>query len=226
MIYLLIIFLEIVLLFLLSKIVPTLITQIFYFFIRSQKVAIFILCIIFFPGTLVHEMAHLLMAGMLLVPVGGINLIPKIEEGGVKLGHVAIAKTDPIRRALIGFAPIFAGLAILSGMIFYAYSQFFHYSIYPIWLVTILIYLSLVIGNTMFSSKKDMEGSLGIFAVLIGLIGALYLLGFNGVFIFIKEKLFDSHITFYQTLAYLLAIPVILDILLYLLAKFLHRKLY
>lgn len=226
MLYLLIIFLEILILFLLSKVLPSFLTQIFYFFVRSHKVAVWLLSIIFLPGTLVHEMAHLLVAGVMLVPVGDISLMPEIKEEGVKLGHVEIQKADPIRRALIGFAPVFVGLGMLIGIIYFANSQFFEKGIYPLWLLATLFYLEVVIGNTMFSSRKDLEGTLGVVVVVIAIFGALYLLGFEGFFIFLQNNLIENKIGFYQNFALFLSIPVIGDILVYILAKLLVKKLY
>jgi len=226
MLYLLIIFLEIIILFLLSKVLPSFLTQIFYFFVRSRRVAIWLLSIIFLPGTLIHEMAHLLVAGVSLVPVGDISLMPEIHEEGVKLGHVEIQKTDPIRRALIGFAPVFVGLGMLTGIIFFANSQFFDRGIYPIWLIMTLLYLEVVIGNTMFSSRKDLEGTLGVVVVFTAVLGAIYLLGFESFFSFLKANLIDNQLGFYRNFAFFLAIPVIGDILVYILAKFLVKKMY
>lgn len=226
MTYLLIIILEILILFLLSKIIPSLLVQFFHFFIRSQRFSIWILSLLFFPGTFVHEMAHLLVAGVLLVPVGGITLIPVIREQGVKLGHVEIEKTDPIRRALIGFAPVFVGIASLVSLIYYSNSQFFQKGDYPVWLVVLLIYLVLVIGNTMFSSRKDLEGALGVVIVFASITGALYLLGLNSIFLFLKEFLIDAHPGFYKNFSIFLSIPVVADIFLYTLMKFVLNKLY
>lgn len=226
MLYLLIIFLEIIILFLLSKVLPSFLTQIFYFLVRSRRVAIWLLSLIFLPGTLIHEMAHLLTAGVFLVPVGDISILPQIKEEGVKLGHVEIQKTDPIRRSLIGFAPVFVGLGMLTGMIYFSSSQFFDKGIYPLWLIAVLFYLEVVIGNTMFSSRKDLEGTLGVVVVLISILGALYLLGFESFFSFLKNNLIDSHLGFYKNFAYFLVIPVIGDILVYILAKFLVKKMY
>lgn len=226
MLYLLIIFLEISVLFLLSKIIPTLLTQFFQFFLRSRKFSIWILSLLFLPGTLVHEMAHLLTAGMLFVPVGDISLMPEIKEEGVKLGHVEIQKTDPIRRSLIGFAPVFVGIAVLTGGIFFANSNFFQKGLYPLWLIFVLVYLVLVVGNTMFSSRKDLEGSLAVVVIFSSIIAAVYLLGFDEFFVFLKKNLVETHIGFYKNFAYFLALPVIADILVYIFAKLLVRKLY
>lgn len=226
MIYLLIILLEIIVLLLLSRIIPSLLVSLFHFFVRSEKVSVILLSIIFLPGTLIHEMAHLLTAGVLLVPVGDISLLPEIKEGGVKLGHVEIAKTDPIRRSVIGFAPVFAGLGILVGIIYYASSQFFQKGDYPIWLIAVLFYLMVVIGNTMFSSKKDLEGSLAVVVIFSSTVAAVYLLGFDEFFTFLKRNLIDNNSGFYKNFAYFLGLPVVLDLLVYILAKILVKKLY
>lgn len=226
MLYLLIILLEIVVLLLLSKIIPSLLVSIFHFFVRSHRVSVWFLSIIFLPGTLIHEMAHLLIAGVLLVPVGDISLLPEIKEGGVKLGHVEIQKTDPIRRALIGFAPVFVGLGILIGIISFANTQFFQNGQYPIWLILTVFYLMVVIGNTMFSSRKDLEGSLVVVIIFASILVAVYLIGFDEFFTFLKRNLVDNHLGFYQNFVYFLGIPVVLDLAVYILAKVLVKKLY
>ena len=226
MIYLLIIFLELTVLLLFSMIIPSLLTQIFFFFTKSHKMAIYLLSIIVLPGTFIHEMAHLLTAGGLLVNVGEISLMPEIRENGVKLGHVEIQKTDFFRRALIGFAPVFFGMAILTGGIWLANDRFFSLGIYPWWLILALFYLMIVIGNTMFSSRKDLEGTLGFVALFIGLFGALYFLGFERIFAVLKVNLVDNHLGFYQNFAFFLAVPVVGDILVYLIAKLLVKKMY
>ncbi len=226
MIYLILILLELIVLLLFSRIIPSLLVQIFYFFTRSHRVAIWLLSMIVLPGTLVHEMAHLLVAGVMLVPVGDISLMPEIKEQGVKLGHVEIQKTDFFRRALIGFAPVFIGMGILVGIIFFANSQFFSQGHYPIWLILTLFYLVVVIGNTMFSSRKDLEGTLGFVVLFVVMTATLYLLRFDNFFLFLKNNLTDNHISFYQNFAYFLAVPVIGDILVYILAKLLVKKMY
>lgn len=226
MLYLLIILLEIVILLLLSKIIPSLLVSLFHFFVRSHRVSVWFLSIIFLPGTLIHEMAHLLTAGVLFVNVGDISLMPEIREQGVKLGHVEIQKTDPIRRSLIGFAPVFAGLGILVGIIYYANSQFFQNSEYPLWLILTVFYLMVVVGNTMFSSRKDLEGSLVVVIIFASILLAVYLIGFDEFFIFLKKNLVDNNLGFYQNFAYFLGVPVVLDLMVYVMAKVLVKKLY
>lgn len=226
MIYILIIILELSLLLLFSMIIPSLLVQIFYYFTRSHKASIYLLSFIILPGTLVHELAHLLTAGGMLVRVGEVSLFPEIKEHGVKLGHVEIEKTDFIRRALIGLAPVLFGMGILVGGISLANNFYFQQGQYPIWLVLILFYLVVVIGNTMFSSKKDLEGTLGFLVLVTSIAGAIYFLGWNELFLKLKLNLVDNHLGFYQNFAYFLAVPVLGDILVYVLAKLLVKKMY
>lgn len=119
-----------------------------------------------------HELGHFLMASILMVPTGEIEFLPKIQEGGVKLGSVAIARTDPFRRFLIGVAPVLSGIGIL----FLA-----SYYLHPLWPFTwrsaVFAYILFEIGNTMFSSKKDMEGALLLLGVIGFVVGGLVLLG-------------------------------------------------
>lgn len=211
---------------LLSMIIPSLLVQIFYYFTRSHRVSIWLLSIIVLPGTFVHEMAHLLTAGGLLVRVGEISLFPEIKEHGVKLGHVEIEKTDFIRRALIGFAPVFFGMGILVGGVSLANNFYFQQGQYPVWLVLVLFYLVVVIGNTMFSSRKDLEGTLGFLVLFSSIAGAIYFLGWSDLFLKLKLNLVDNHLGFYQNFAYFLAVPVLGDILVYVLAKLLVKKMY
>lgn len=226
MIYLALILLELVALLLFAMIIPSLLVQIFYYFTKSHRVSIWLLSIIVLPGTLVHELAHLLTAGAMLVNVGEISLWPEIKEHGVKLGHVEIQKTDFIRRALIGFAPVFFGMGILVGGISLANNYYFQHGQYPIWLVLILFYLVVVIGNTMFSSRKDLEGTLGFVVLFISIAGAVYFLGWDELFAKLKQNLVENHLGFYQNFAYFLAVPVLGDILVYLLAKLLVKRMY
>lgn len=225
MVFVLIIFLELVVLLLFARIIPSLLVQIFYYFTRSHKASIYLLSLIVLPGTLVHELAHLLTAGGLLVRVGEVSLFPEIKENGVKLGHVEIEKTDFIRRALIGFAPVFFGIGILVGGIWFANIQFFSKGEYPIWLLAILFYLVVVIGNTMFSSKKDLEGTVGFLVLVISILGAMYFLGLNQIFTLMINGI-EGNAGFYQNFALFLGVPVVGDILVYLLAKLLVKRMY
>lgn len=139
-------FVEFILLFFLSRVLTREISKI---------LSVRILSFLFLPGIIVHELSHILVAAVMFVPVGEIEFTPKVTEGSVRLGSAAIGKTDPVRRAIIGLAPIVAGIAILlATAAFYAHSSYELVSLASL----ILFYAVFQIGNTMFSSTRDLEG--------------------------------------------------------------------
>ncbi len=145
------------------------------FFVRKTKnptLTIHLLAIVFFPGVLIHELGHFLMASILFVHTGEIEFLPKVQEDGIKLGSVAIGRTDPIRRLLIGVAPVVSGI----GLLFLA--SYYLVPLWPIsWKTLVFCYVLFEIGNTMFSSKKDLEGALGFLLLLIFIGICLFVLG-------------------------------------------------
>lgn len=63
-----------------------------------------------FPGTVLHESAHYLVARLLEVRVRKFSLTPARQPRGLmRLGFVEIDRTDTVREALIGLAPLLAG---------------------------------------------------------------------------------------------------------------------
>lgn len=194
---------EILLIYILVRRTSRKILMFLYKVTKNRKVATYLFAALFLPGTFVHEMSHFLTGLFLLVPVGKVELFPEIEENGVKMGSVAIGKTDPIRRTLIGIAPVVFGLAIILGSVFWVYERGLFKE--PI-VVVILAYLIFEVGNTMFSSKKDVEGALRVFipAVLIYLF--LYFFGLRINFSLNFEVLREASI--------FLLIPIIIDLLL------------
>ena len=162
---------------------------------RSHTRAIQLLALLFFPGVLIHELGHFLMASLLFVPTGEIEFLPKVQEGGVKLGSVAIAKTDPFRRLLIGVAPVLGGIGIMLLAVYYLVP------LWPLsWHTYVFVYVLFEIGNTMFSSKKDLEGALGLVVFLGFLLGCLFILGAR---VPIQVTLFLQHVA---------ALPIFLQI--------------
>jgi hypothetical protein len=158
--------LELFILYLLSRNIYVLFFQLLHHATRSKKITIHLLAFLFLPGTLLHEAAHWLAAKILFVSTGSMTLIPKMDEkGSLRLGSVMIAKTDIIRRFIIGAAPVILGVSIILAMLYFAFKK----NIFNDYLVIVLLgYLVFEVGNTMFSSKKDMEGALSlILAVLV-----------------------------------------------------------
>ncbi len=83
-------------------------------FTRDPDRAFLIYSFLLFPGTVVHETAHSLMALFLDVPVRKFSLVPaKQPRGMLRLGFVEIERTDTLREALIGVAPLLAGSIVV-----------------------------------------------------------------------------------------------------------------
>ncbi|MDP3724454.1 MAG: hypothetical protein Q8R11_02345 [bacterium] len=129
--------------------------------------------LVFLPGILVHELAHFLVATLLFVRTGKIEIFPQTSvEGRVQLGSIGIAHTDPIRRFFIGIAPVLVGTSLMLWALF---------SLMPdsidIGRFALLFFIVFELGNTMFSSKKDMEGAFELFIIAAIVLGALFLFG-------------------------------------------------
>lgn len=205
MIFVAIFFIELILLFFTSRMLTRSLSSLFFRLTKSQTTTIHLLSFLFLPGVIIHELAHMLVASVLFVRVGEIEFFPKITEHGVKLGSVSIAKTDPIRRALIGVAPVFFGLLLIMGIV-YSFSQ--SSSIVQ----TIELYSLFVIGNTMFSSHKDMEGTLEL-VIAIGFIGLLlYGLGIRVDVSSVLGVLTFEMIEFIQKANVFLSLPIVIDL--------------
>ena len=206
MIYFIVFILEIFALFLLSRKLNIKVYSAIRKLVRNKKLSRYIFSIIFFPGTFVHEMAHFLTALLTGVRTGDVRLLPVVDEDEFKLGSVAIAKTDPVRRFLIGVAPVFVGIA----MIIFVVSTMLAKDLLSSWFwVIITIYFLFVVGNTMFSSKKDMEGS---YRVLILLLLAWIVIWYFEINIPILDVLERSSSTF-ERISLLMLAPIAVDII-------------
>ncbi|MFZ5845450.1 MAG: hypothetical protein ACOY0S_03210 [Patescibacteria group bacterium] len=179
---------ELTVLYFLSRLLTQSFYKLFLLLLRRRSFAISLTTLLLFPGTVIHELAHLFTAEILGVPTGHLVLAPEnIREENVKTGSVAIAKTDPFRRAAIGLAPVFVGLIVLSAISYWLPSVWqqtlrdgqsgallTHWSFYTLLAMN---YLLFAISNSMFSSPEDLKGFLPL-AVTLSLVGlAAYLAG-------------------------------------------------
>lgn len=77
---------------------------------RHEGLTQALFALIFFPGVLLHESSHFLMARLLGVRTGRFSLLPHaLPNGRLRLGYVETASTDVLRDSLIGAAPLVAG---------------------------------------------------------------------------------------------------------------------
>lgn len=151
---------------------------------RRSDIALAIFAILFFPGVLLHEGSHWVMARLLGVKTGRFSLIPKpLANGRLRLGYVETATPDIARDALIGVAPLLAGGSFV---IFAGVNQMHLDVIWQAWLSKLLsielmkylfnqpdfwiwFYLVLTVSSTMMPSASDRRAWLpvGIFALIL-----------------------------------------------------------
>jgi hypothetical protein len=82
---------------------------------RSEAAVISIFSLLFVPGVLLHELSHFLMAKLLRVRTARFSLLPEVLPGGkLQLGFVETERTDVLRDALIGLAPLLTGGLMLA----------------------------------------------------------------------------------------------------------------
>ncbi|MCO5191380.1 MAG: hypothetical protein M9918_24715 [Anaerolineae bacterium] len=83
----------------------------------NMRWAIIVYAIILFPGVLLHEFSHWIVAGMLGVRTGKFSVLPQHgDDGSVQLGYVEYYKDSrvgPVRESLIGAAPFFFGTGVI-----------------------------------------------------------------------------------------------------------------
>lgn len=223
MLFLLALFIELLILFLFSRLLTRSLAQFFYKVSQSQTTTIRFLSILFFPGVLIHELSHFLVASLLFVPVGELEFMPVIEEKGVKLGSVEIGKTDIFRRSIIGVAPVLVGTIIIIGSMLYITSDMTS-SLPSILKFGLLFYILFEIGNTMFSSKKDVEGAVELGLALLIIFTLLYFTDFRGQLMLINNLFSEEVISFIQKANMFLLVPIGIDFTLYILTKVVVRR--
>jgi hypothetical protein len=203
---------------------------VFLLITKNPNMSQILFAILFFPGVLLHETSHFLMARLLGVKTGRISLVPRqIDERRLQLGSVETVHTDLIRDALIGVAPL------ISGGIVVAYIGFMRFDLPAIWIrlrwrellswqvVTdkisqipdfwLWVYLAFVISSTMMPSKSDRKAWLPI-GISITLLLGISLLAGAGPWL-------TLHLTpvlnqLFRSIAIVFAISVVLHMLIWL----------
>lgn len=186
--------------------------------LRSTSVSFYILSLIYLPGTVLHEVSHLLTSVVLYVMPHGMSFIPAIEKHekgyAVRFGSVHHVKTDPIRGILIGSSPIFAGICFFYAV--FAFGLFPHESIA---INSLFIYLFFSISSSMFLSKEDLKDSLILVPLLILLVSL-----FIGFKIDLTSYVFsDTAISLMKNLNLYLASATITNGVLFLFFRFFRR---
>ena len=80
-----------------------------YLLTGHRAVAQWIFFVLFLPGVLVHELSHWIVARLLGVRTGRLEIWPRRQKGVLWLGSVQVGHADPLRSSLIGLAPLVTG---------------------------------------------------------------------------------------------------------------------
>ena len=165
-----------------------------------------------------HELAHLISAEVMFVKTHGLSLMPVRQGDQLTMGSVQIEKTDPIRRAIIGFAPVLVGIILIGLTTLFLLSDKSPFSLTLSYILIFIIVFE--IGNTMFSSRRDLDGTIELLIFITLVVGVLYIFGLNfqPLIDFINSSNFQSILL---KGIKLLWIPIAADIAIILLAKFL-----
>jgi len=176
--------------------------MVFLLLTRRIEISLVIFALLFFPGVLLHELSHFLMAKLLRVGTGGLSLIPKpTKDGRLQMGYVLTAETDIFRDALIGFAPLLTGGMVVgyTGTVRLGFLTLWD-SLIGINMMSVFdamdlvlarqdfwlwFYLTVVVSSTMLPSPSDRRAWLPILIAVGVLVGA-------GVFVGLGPFLMDS----------------------------------
>lgn len=102
--------------------------SIFYLLTGRKDIALVLFSLLFFPGVLLHEVSHFVVARLLGIRTGRLSLLPQpLPDGRLRLGYVETASADIFRDSLIGGAPL------LLGGLFVAYAGMVHLGIPALW---------------------------------------------------------------------------------------------
>lgn len=138
----------------------------------NAQLTMAVFSILFFPGVILHEFSHFIVAKILFVPTRNFSVIPKMMPAGyLRMGYVEVAESDIVRDSLIGVAPLILGnLAV-------AYIAIYRLHLIPLWDVlrhgqmnlfwlgitmlpnvpdfALWFYLTFAISSTMLPSQSD-----------------------------------------------------------------------
>jgi len=195
---------------------------------RNPGVTIAVFSLLFFPGVLLHEGSHFVIARLLGVRTGRFSVIPQAQaDGRLRLGYVETARTGLLRDALIGAAPL------ILGMLFIAFASINRLHLVFLWdtlrtaqwdlfwlgLSTVptlsdfwlWFYLTFAVSSTMLPSASDRRAWLPL-ALVAGVLLALMLLAGAGPWML--AHLAPPVNDFLRASALLLAVSVIIHALL------------
>jgi hypothetical protein len=187
------------------------IKELFFFFRKfmPERAVTVLVTILFLPGTIMHELAHFIMAISLMLHVHEVSILPEFEKNYIKLGKVVYGKKDILRGIIVGIAPIIAGL-----IIFWLFSIWNLFPSSNLGISILIGYVIFVVSTTMFSSKQDLVDLIYIIPIGIIIVAFLYIFNIN-VTHYISHSIWDKlsrfilHLNLYFLFSFVLHIGII-----------------
>ncbi|NMB56687.1 hypothetical protein GYA19_01965 [Candidatus Beckwithbacteria bacterium] len=210
-------FIQIIIIFFLSRLLTQNLFNFFFILTKSRQWSINLLAVLLLPGTIVHELSHWFVAELFGVATGEINLMPRDEGSGIKMGSVKIAKADIFRRTFIGLAPFFMGMILItlaSHFLPNNLSMIANLSLQQILFSLIALLVIFLISNTMFSSAKDMEVAFVPFAITVVILLAFYYFDIQ-----LTSKITEPINNLLTKVNYAFLVTIIIDALFFLIVK-------
>ncbi len=186
------------------------INNLFYFLkslFKKEGLAYSLIAVLFLPGTILHESAHLMTALLLALGVKEVNIFPRWKNGQIELGSAVIYKKDSLRNILVGIAPMFFAL-----FFFWLLSNFKIFPSLNLYFNIFLLYLIFTVSSTMFSSQKDLQDLIFAVPSVIIIGGIIYI--FNIEKIFTDKIVIDNLAVFLKTINFYLLISLIINLFL------------
>ena len=171
---------------------------------------------IFFIGTLVHELSHIIMARLLFVRTKNINLQTEIiDDRHIKYGTAEIEATDPFRSSIIGIAPLIFGIILI-----YLLTLNINFNFIS-WIDAVKLFLISQISNSMFLSDSDTKDLKVVLFISFIILLSLFFIDVNYSFISFDETLTSmknfffnsSYVLFLKNLNLIFLVTVILNLL-------------
>jgi hypothetical protein len=168
-----IILLELIGLYFLRRLVARSIISTSLLVFRKISIGVWIYALFTLPGVLLHEIAHFLIAALLGLRTGSIELLPTLHtDGSLELGSVQVQATDFLRQLLVGIAPLLFSFPMIVWL-----SSFVSFDLNLSSLV--ILYLLFTFALHMFPSKRDLVSLPVVMALLLVGILAVWLLGWH-----------------------------------------------
>jgi len=137
----------------------------------DDDIALWLYATVLLPGVALHELSHAVIARVVGVKIGHINIFPRRSGKRIQLGFVPVQKSDFFRASLIGGAPLIAGSSavVAIGYLVFGTPEIIAALSTGAWWVVLQnlarmlqapdvwlwVYLVFAIGNTMLPSRSD-----------------------------------------------------------------------